>query len=233
MRSAAFLMILAACGGPSTAPKTPAPAPTTPTATPTTSPAAPAAVTVQQVCDRVEELQHEHCGEFGSSLVITPLQCNQLFTEKASADDEAFREKAKACIMKPDCAQVSTCIAATEEDPPPTEFRACGTGGESPVGVTPAEYAQRNGSTAKRYSDVTSTKAAPVERCGVGNANQWLATLSCGDGSHPITNGPTAESFRAGNVGEGGRCKSIIDDYKVVCPEGTSEIFIDAYVCPK
>jgi hypothetical protein len=67
--------------------------------------------------------------------------------------------------------------------------------------------------------------------CGIPAENDWLESLTCDDGSKPFGN---AEEVRAGNVGPGGRCGSIVDQYVVKCPGGkTYPIFIDAYVCPK
>jgi hypothetical protein len=66
--------------------------------------------------------------------------------------------------------------------------------------------------------------------CTVREENRWLESLACDDGSHPVRN---AEMVRQGNVGEGGRCGSIIDQYVPECPGGKKyPIFIDAYVCP-
>ncbi|HEY4183188.1 MAG TPA: hypothetical protein VGM90_40470 [Kofleriaceae bacterium] len=234
MRTTACLFVLAACGGASTAPKTATNA--TPSATPiqpvATTGAATPPPTIEQVCDRVDELQHAQCGAFGRTLTLTPLQCNQMFTDKIPQEEVAFRAKTEVCIMKPECQQVSDCLADLSK-PDPTDLRECSAAGDNAVGVSAAAYAQRNGSAARKFTDVKSTKADPIERCGIENANAWLATLTCSDGSHPITDGPSAESYRAGNVGKAGRCNSIIDDYRVTCADSTTEIFIDAYVCPK
>jgi hypothetical protein len=74
-----------------------------------------------------------------------------------------------------------------------------------------------------------SSKDKPAEMCGVPEASAWLESLACNDGSRPVSN---AEEVRLGNVGPGGRCKSIVDEYNVKCPEKTYDIFIDAYICP-
>lgn len=176
---------------------------------------------------------HQQCGAFGKTLNVTPIQCNQMFGEAIADPNEAkFRARTEHCIMKPECQQVSDCLADLSK-PDPEDLRECGAKGASSVGVTAAEYAQRNGSGAKLFKNAASTKAAPVERCGIENANAWLASLTCGDGSRPISDGPSAEPFRVGNVGKAGRCNSIIDHYKVACPDGSTDIYIDAYVCPK
>ncbi|MGE0870359.1 MAG: hypothetical protein AB7P03_17470 [Kofleriaceae bacterium] len=38
-------------------------------------------------------------------------------------------------------------------------------------------------------------------------------------------------SKRSGSVGPGGRCNSIIDLYKVGCPDGDVSVYIDVYMC--
>jgi len=84
-----------------------------------------------------------------------------------------------------------------------------------------------------KYSQIETTKASPVEVCGVAGAeNEWLAQVACNDGSHPIHSAPEAETVRVGNVGGGGRCGSIIDLYRVKCPEKSYDIYIDGYICP-
>ncbi|MGE3766251.1 MAG: hypothetical protein AB7L94_28625, partial [Kofleriaceae bacterium] len=62
-------------------------------------------------------------------------------------------------------------------------------------------------------------------------AGSWLSRMTCKDGSHPLPTRNDAERVRVGNVGEGGRCGRIIDQYQVECPEMTYDIFIDAYRC--
>jgi len=51
-------------------------------------------------------------------------------------------------------------------------------------------------------------------------------------GSRSASGGGAIERARAGSVGQGGRCGSIIDHYVVACPEAKYDIFIDAYICP-
>lgn len=234
MRTAACLFVLAACGGSSTAPKTAtnsAAGSGTPPTTATQTPAAPPSV--RQVCDRVEELQHEQCGAFGKTINVTPMQCNSMFGDPIADPAEAkFRDKTALCVVKTDCQQVSDCLADLS-NPDPADLRECSTPGPNAVGIPSAEYAQRNGSRAKTFKQAASTKEAPIERCGIENANEWLSTLRCGDGSVPIKDHPDAETFRVGNVGKAGRCGSIVDHYQVPCPEGPTDIYIDAYVCPK
>jgi hypothetical protein len=100
------------------------------------------------------------------------------------------------------------------------------------VGVPHDQWKHAQKRDVTKYSQVKSTKALPIEVCGIPTENTWLATLKCDDGSHPITD-DTAETVRVGSLGEGGRCNSIIDLYRVICPEGSYDIYLDGYVCPQ
>jgi len=101
-----------------------------------------------------------------------------------------------------------------------------------PVVVSASQYAKRYASTANHFSEVNSTKEQPAEVCGISAGVELLATMTCDDGRNPFGgNRMQAHSSRAGNVGPGGRCESIIDRYVVPCPEGTFDIYIDSYVC--
>jgi hypothetical protein len=77
---------------------------------------------------------------------------------------------------------------------------------------------------------VTSAKQ-PVEVCAVSGQLDWLLAARCADGSAPFTEPSVAHSARVGNVGQGGRCDSVIDLYAVACPEGSYEVYMDLYMC--
>ncbi len=101
-----------------------------------------------------------------------------------------------------------------------------------PVIVSASHYAARHAATASKFSEVQSSASQPAEVCGVGAGIELIATLTCDDGTNPFKGDRgAAHAARAGNVGPGGRCGSIIDLYPVTCPEGTFEIYIDSYVC--
>lgn len=85
--------------------------------------------------------------------------------------------------------------------------------------------AQRRGTGAKTYADADSIKDKPIEVCGIQGARDWLDKTKCPDGSEGEQLG------RFGAVGRGGRCGSIIDKYKVRCPDGTVDVFIDVFFC--
>lgn len=101
-----------------------------------------------------------------------------------------------------------------------------------PVVVSASQYASRYAATATKFSEVMSSKEQPAEVCGIAAGVQLIATLTCDDGTNPYKGDRmAAHGSRAGNVGPGGRCGSIIDRYPVSCPEGTFDIYIDSYVC--
>jgi hypothetical protein len=146
---------------------------------------------------------------------------------------EHLLETAGHCFVDEgdDCDHVTYCLQDATFDK--TDLRACfESDPDKAAGLLEAEWAHRKGAGVTRYSDARSTKATPIEVCGFLAENEWLFGATCDDGSHPITKRKEAEASRPGNEGPGGRCGSIIDLYKVKCPEATYEIHIDAYVCP-
>ncbi|NMC70694.1 MAG: hypothetical protein GYA57_11590 [Myxococcales bacterium] len=82
-----------------------------------------------------------------------------------------------------------------------------------------------------KVAKVRTSQARPVEVCGVMGQVDWLMRLTCPDGSHPFSDPVTAHDSRAGNVGPGGRCGTIIDLYIVPCPDREYEVFMDLYHC--
>jgi len=89
----------------------------------------------------------------------------------------------------------------------------------------------RTGLGHTQLSSIQTSKARPVEVCGVKNQLRWLLAATCDDGSSPFSDGRTAHAARAGSLGAGGRCGSIIDLYNVPCPEGAYAVHMDAYAC--
>ncbi|MBL0217941.1 MAG: hypothetical protein IPQ07_29185 [Myxococcales bacterium] len=237
MRAGLILLLAAGCGGSTKPQPTPVTTPPPTTAGSGATPTAPTAPTiaatdVKAVCKRVMDLKASRCGEF-AALEIDENQCVTAFKE-AGADPTA--QTFINCVIQPSCEEVKGCMQAASESAQQTEkqdLRACT---DPPgmdmkaVGLPPVEYNKRNGAGVTKYSQAKSTKALPIEMCGVRDENAWLVSLTCNDTSHPIMD---AETARVGNVGSGGRCGSIIDKYAVKCPEKTYDIFIDAYVCPK
>ncbi len=188
-------------------------------------------ITPTQVCKRLVELSTQKCGGF-ASMNVEEASCLRELAQ--TADDPAlgvFEE----CVVQPSCEEVTNCLLASR-DTVDARLRAnprtCDDTAHYSrvVAIPPDEWARRNGAGVKRFVDVTSTKARPVEMCTVKEANEWLMSLTCADGSR-LRGDP--EAARTGNVGQGGRCSAVIDRYEVSCPEKRYEIFIDAYVCPK
>jgi hypothetical protein len=101
-----------------------------------------------------------------------------------------------------------------------------------PVLVSESVYTGRGGLDAVRFSELNSTKQRPLEECGLRTVLQRLATLTCDDGSNPFKGDlQSAHQSRAGNVGPGGRCDSILDRYEVPCPERSYSVYADMYLC--
>ena len=185
--------------------------------------------TPEKICKRIVELKAAKCGMFANA-DFDEAGCMK---ELAAAADDPMLKIFTGCVVQTSCEEVTNCIMAAAQAPPPQQnLRACNdTSSMSPVGLPKAEWDKRNGAGATKFSQVKSSKEAPVEMCGIQEENRWLESLACDDGSKPVGQ---AEMVRAGNVGPGGRCGSIIDQYNVTCPGGKQyPIFIDAYVCAK
>lgn len=95
-----------------------------------------------------------------------------------------------------------------------------------PVSLRAEQVALRRGTGARTFAEVATTKDAPIEVCMPDGERAWIASVTCTDGSAP------ASSARAGSVGPGGTCGSVIDLYVVKCPEREYEVFMDMYMCP-
>lgn len=232
MRALAFVLLVASCGGSPKPPSPkPAPPPTIDAGSGSAGDPAAVAITPERVCKRIVELSTQKCGGF-ASMNVDEAACLRELAQ--TADDPAlgvFEE----CVVQPSCEEVTNCLLASK-DTVDARLRANPRTCQDVehytrvVAIPAAEWAKRNGAAVKQFADVTSTKARPVEMCTVQEANDWLKSLACADGSR-MRGDP--EAARTGNVGQGGRCSAVIDRYEVACPEKRYEIFIDAYVCPK
>lgn len=145
------------------------------------------------------------------------------------------------CLVEASCELMSACFTKTRAAEFPRAYkgpvRACTLPDDHddlgfPAGLVQGEL-DAYGETAQTYADAPSTKDKPIEVCGFPAAGAWLAKMTCKDGTHPIPTRNDAERVRVGNVGKGGRCGRIVDQYQVECPEMTYDIFIDAYRCPR
>jgi hypothetical protein len=223
-----LVVLVAACGGPSTPP---ARSPAAPPAPSPPKPSAPPAVTAEAFCEHFDKLT-TRCERLTRAR-LDPAACvaDARSTIKA---DPGFAAVAKCVIEHDDCDAALECVAGQLD--PTADLRACDDesqlSAEHAAGIPRAEWDRRNGAGVTVFRNARSTKEAPVEMCGVGAATEWLATLRCDDGSQPIKSVDDAEHARPGSVGPGGRCHSIIDRYLVPCPEQRYEIFMDAYICP-
>lgn len=102
-----------------------------------------------------------------------------------------------------------------------------------PIHLTAEQLGKRNGTGVTTLAAFNTSMERPVEVCDVGGENQWLVASRCADGSAPIKSGLDAMTARQGSVGAGGRCGSILDHYKVACPEQDYDVYIDMYMCPE
>lgn len=102
-----------------------------------------------------------------------------------------------------------------------------------PVHLTAEQLVNRNGTGVTTLAAFNTSMERPVEVCDVGGSNQWLIASRCADGSAPIKTGLDAMTARQGSVGAGGRCGSILDHYRVACPEAAHDVYIDMYMCPE
>ncbi len=91
-------------------------------------------------------------------------------------------------------------------------------------GVSPADGGGADGSGADRES--------PVATCGARDSYAYIAQrFRCPDGSNPL--GGDLEAGRAARVGNVGpnHTGHIIDLYRVPCPGGEVEVYVDMYGC--
>jgi hypothetical protein len=236
MRLLALVLFACACGGGSKPATTPPPAPGKGSAA-VASPhgASHAALTAETVCARFVSLKQQHCGNF-DNIKLSAAECPDVFrvalARGAQKDDKVLAAMGRCMVDQADCDGVMACFATVSYEDP-NDLRACTAPNDSrAAGLPAADFARRNGAGVARYRDAKSSKAQPIEMCGISGGIAWLTGLACDDGSHPVASRDDAEQVRAGNVGAGGRCGSIIDLYKVSCPERTYEVYVDGYICP-
>ncbi|HTJ44051.1 MAG TPA: hypothetical protein VL463_18220 [Kofleriaceae bacterium] len=237
------VIAIAACGPSSKPPASPSPPPpsaSSPTP-PSTNPAAAGDTPVDatQACDRIFSLKSQGCEDL-QSYDLTRDECIENMRrslEDRGADARQAATKIGRCFMGSDpCDQTMKCVneaLAAMGVPEKTPLRTCSQSDVyGAVGYPRADWDQRKGAHASHFSEVPSTKDAPIEVCGIPDEGVWLAAMKCDDGSNPFHSPDAAEPARVGNVGPGGRCGAIVDLYEVACPEKTYEVYIDAYVCP-
>jgi hypothetical protein len=182
------------------------------------------------MCRKLALLGASHCPSFED--IDTGPACLEQYARTSLLADHSYGKAVEQCIDRLDaCADVTACADAAAHDQP---LRACNDKSETTlgqaVGLPHDEWWERTLRHAARFSEIRSSKAEPVEVCGIPTENDWLAALHCDDGSSPFRDA-SPETVR-GNVGAGGHCASIIDLYRVNCPEATYDIYLDGYVCP-
>ena len=106
-----------------------------------------------------------------------------------------------------------------------------GLGSLSPVVWPMAKERLRQWRLERDLRVVKTTKASPVELCGAREQIVWLLRSRCPDGAPPYRNPRVAHASRAGSVGSGGRCGTMIDLYRVKCRSQTYMVYMSLYHC--
>ena len=221
-----LVLVVCGCGGTPAAkpvgPKGPAPVPA----------GQQGKISPEVFCERFVALRDGGCGAF-ASMQMTKDDCvKELGAAQSDPQSAAFMDQTGQCIVGyQTCEDVVQCLAALGPDK--EHLRACTEDNPGKaVGIAKPEWEKRNGAGVTKFSQAKSTKEAPIEVCTIDAETEWLGSLRCDDGSQPIDGHEAAEMARVGNVGKGGRCGSIIDLYRVKCPEASYELYVDGYVCP-
>ena len=224
MKRALLLVICAcACGGSPATPADPKPVPV----------AQQGKITPEAFCDKFIALRDSGCEAF-ATVKMTRGDCVDELSKAAADPEEAkFMDRTEQCVVGfQACKDVIGCLATL--GPTTDELRACGE--DKPgkaVGMPRDQWEKRNGAGVTKFSQAKSTQALPIEVCTIAGETDWLQDLECDDGSKPLGSEKAPEMARVGNLGKGGRCGSIIDLYRVQCPEKTYDIYVDGYVCPQ
>jgi hypothetical protein len=190
-------------------------------------------VKIGALCARMTELHDASCGLFAEAPLDT--RCEQEVTgSMQDPGNRATTTLMDLCTSElTNCNDVTACIGSIEASP---DVRDCNDHSESKlasaVGMPYDAWRTEMKRGLTKYSEVTSSKAQPIELCGVTTENYWVTTLACDDGSHPFKKHTDAEKTRMSNAGAGGRCNSIIDHYRVTCPEHPYDLYLDSFVCP-
>lgn len=234
MKRALVVAAVGACSGP--APK-PTPTPPKP---PTAAPAPDEAdkpPPFEAACARMTELSATKCGNFGR-MSLDPKTCPDML-EKMAVD--APGRKLVFCLADhADCDAVQACIKTPDPEPTP-EAQASPDHVEdcahhrpnAMVGIAHDDWLKRYGVGESKLSLLPTTVDHPLETCGFPAEADLLKSLRCDDGSAPVPDALTAERVRVGDAGKGGRCHSIIDHYRLPCPDKPYDVFVDAYLCSR
>jgi hypothetical protein len=207
------------------------------------------AVTADAVCDKIMALKQQGCA-FLSTYDLDRAGCIEDYNQSLADSAQETDAVGRCFVDAASCDDVTTCvdkvIAASMEggggaggDVPDNmkPLRTCDDKeGFGAVGYPRAEWNQRRGALARKFSDVPSSQKEPIEVCGVEGEINWLLSMTCNDGSNPWAKASdawdAAHKSRTGSSGSGGRCDAIIDEYVAPCPEKQYTIYMDMYVCP-
>jgi len=164
------------------------------------------------------------------SIMVAGLACDSTQPEKTATPEKAVTPE-KTATPPPEVKAPPEAKAAQIEKLPAIDCKRPEEHG--PVHLTAEQLAKRNGAGVTTLAAFDTSMERPVEVCDVGGENQWLLAARCADGSAPLKSGLDAMTARQGSVGAGGRCGSILDHYKVACPEKAYDVYLDMYMCPE
>ncbi len=90
---------------------------------------------------------------------------------------------------------------------------------------------------AGRYAGRTGNGTSiedPISACGPGDSNSFVAgEFQCPEGGNPLGGDPMEGAHsRVGSAG-GNSAGHIIDLYRIPCPSGPIEVYVDMYGCPE
>jgi hypothetical protein len=181
------------------------------------------------LCARVRSLHDERCHPFDvwdASLL-----------DDCSGVEGVYISATQDCVQKATCDAVQACIVGVMRDGAPYQGPTApctlrpGDSVSIPAGVSADDLERSYGRQDQRFSDSPSTAAHPIEVCGMPAEIDYLMRTTCEDGSRAFPTRAAADASRVGNVGRGGRCGRVIDEYVVPCPEHRYEVYIDVYRC--
>ncbi len=186
------------------------------------------------MCKRMQQLHEAKCGLF-ADIELGPTCTQEVMGSLGDSRSRVTTEQMDVCTSElTTCSDITACIGEIEST---TDVRDCADHSDrevsNAVGLPYAAWRDLMKRGFTRFGEVVSSKDKPLELCGVRTENYWLTALTCEDGSHPLANRSAAEQARLGNVGNGGKCGSIIDHYQVRCPEHAYDVYIDGFVCPQ
>jgi hypothetical protein len=208
------------------------PGPTAPL--PPAAPRKPHPVDPDALCKRMRELADNKCGMFAELTIgdTCPQEVNGSLGDTRSRPST---EEIDICTSELSvCSDINACVGQIDAT---AETRECSDHSDranaDAVGLPYDAWRADMKRGIEKFSAVVSSKEKPIELCGVKTSNYWMSSLVCDDGSHPLTNRSDAEKSRVGNAGAGGKCGSVIDKYRVRCPERAYDVYIDSFVCPQ